>query len=103
MEEMRFEPLGSWSRLCFSGQVTYEIIQKMKSELEDRLHQMDDGSMLICDLSQVTFLDSSGIGLLVFLNNKMHQKGGCCCLYQPSDIVRFRYMGARRRSSVSGL
>ncbi|GAB6060487.1 STAS domain-containing protein [Desulfonatronum parangueonense] len=87
MAEMRFESFGAWSKLVFSGQITYEVTQKMKRAVEDRLLEMGEGSMLICDLSQVTFLDSSGIGFLVFMNNKMHQKGGGCCLYQPSDVV----------------
>ncbi|SDB29503.1 anti-sigma B factor antagonist [Desulfonatronum thiosulfatophilum] len=87
MAELRYESFGIWSKLVFSGKITYEITQKMKGEVEAQLLEMGEGTILVCDLSQVTFLDSSGIGCLVFLNNKMHQKGGSCCLYHPSDVV----------------
>ena len=59
----------------------------MKRKAEELLAGMGENPVLVCDLKQVSFLDSSGIGFLVFLNNKVRQKGGQCYLHQFNDVV----------------
>jgi len=88
MEELRYDPMTNWTKLTLSGKITYEVTQSMKSQFEAILAQMGEPPVLVCDVHDVSFLDSSGIGFLVFLNNKIRQKNGCCFLYQPNDVVR---------------
>jgi anti-sigma B factor antagonist len=88
MTDLRFEDRGSWTKACFAGEITYEMTQKMKADAEAVFKTLPDNPLLVCDMQEVDFLDSSGIGLLVFLNNKMRQKNGQCFLLHPSEPVR---------------
>lgn len=80
--------MANWTKLALSGKITYELTQSLKTQAEAIINQMGECPVLVCDLRQVTFLDSSGIGFLVFLNNKVRQRNGRCYLYQPNEVVR---------------
>ncbi|WP_229972675.1 STAS domain-containing protein [Pontibacter harenae] len=49
-----------------------------------------DGESLLCavDLSDVRFMDSSGMGVLVSLLTKFRNRGGELVLIKPSDHIR---------------
>lgn len=79
--------MTNWTKISLSGKITYEVTQVMKTQIETILTEMGERPILVCDLGRVTFLDSSGIGFLVFLNNKVRQRDGCFYLYQPNDVV----------------
>ncbi|PTN36368.1 STAS domain-containing protein [Desulfonatronum sp. SC1] len=87
MADMQHEAMDNWTKLSLSGNITYEATQTMKAQAEAILAEMGENPFLVCDVGRVTFLDSSGIGFLVFLNNKVRQQGGCFYLYQPNDVV----------------
>lgn len=87
MAEMHHESMGNWTKLSLSGKITYEVVQTMKAQAETILADVGENPFLVCDVDRVTFLDSSGIGFLVFLNNKVRQRDGCFYLYQPNDVV----------------
>ena len=88
MANLTYESYEGWTKILFCGDITCELSQKVKPEAEALLASLGNNPVLVCDLSQVRFLDSSGIGLLVFLNNKLRQKSGRFFLYQPSEAVR---------------
>ena len=44
--------------------------------LDERLSQLTDVHKLVVDLSGVSFLDSSGLGVLVRTSNKLEEHGG---------------------------
>jgi anti-sigma B factor antagonist len=73
--------------LRFSGELTLEVIDKLKEETEDYLTSAQCGA-LIMDLSQTIFLDSSGIGFLVQLNNRKKTENKEFYLFQPSPQVK---------------
>ncbi len=87
MADLHHEPMTNWTKVSLSGKITYEATQTMKSQAEAILEQMGENPFLVCDVGRVTFLDSSGIGFLVFLNNKVRQRDGSFYLFQPSDVV----------------
>lgn len=88
MAEFRYDSMANWTKLTLTGKVTYEITQSMKTQFEATLAHLGESPIMVCDVHDVSFLDSSGIGFLVFLNNKVQQKNGSFFLYQPSDVVR---------------
>jgi anti-anti-sigma factor len=47
-----------------------------------------DTTTLIIDLHEVTFIDSSGLGSLVFLLKWMQSRGGRVVIYRPNSQVR---------------
>ncbi|SMP49413.1 STAS domain-containing protein [Desulfonatronum lacustre] len=87
MADLHHEPMTNWTKVSLSGKITYEVTQAMKIQAETILTEMGERPILVCDLGRVTFLDSSGIGFLVFLNNKVRQRDGCFYLYQPNEVV----------------
>lgn len=87
MADLHHEPMTNGTMMSLSGKITYEVTQAMKIQAETILTEMGERPILVCDLGRVTFLDSSGIGFLVFLNNKVRQRDGCFYLYQPNDVV----------------
>lgn len=88
MAYLNHEIHDCWVRVPLSGNLTCELTQKIRGEAEAFLAGLGEQPVLACDLSAVRFLDSSGIGFLVFLNNKIRQKGGRLFLMQPSAEVR---------------
>jgi anti-sigma B factor antagonist len=60
--------------------------QKLLSEIEE----LQNGETLLCavDLSNVRFMDSSGMGVLVSLLTKFRNRGGELVLIKPSDHIR---------------
>lgn len=59
---------------------------KLLSEVDD----LQGGETLLCavDLSNVRFMDSSGMGVLVSLLTKFRNRGGELVLIKPSDHIR---------------
>jgi anti-sigma B factor antagonist len=71
----------------YSGEITMEITQAFKREVEKVL---EDGksSLLVLDLSEVSFMDSSGIGFLVACNTRLQSSGKSLALFSPSAQVK---------------
>ena len=58
--------------------------------LMDEADEFQEGKTLLCavDLSNVRFMDSSGMGVLVSLLTKFRNRGGELVLIKPSDHIR---------------
>ncbi|GAB3202364.1 anti-sigma B factor antagonist [Pontibacter aydingkolensis] len=65
-----------------AGTDTQQMIDAVDSE--------QDGKVLLCavDLSNVRFMDSSGMGVLVSLLTKFRNRGGELVLIKPSNHIR---------------
>lgn len=59
-------------------------------QMLDGVGEEQDGKTLLCavDLSNVRFMDSSGMGVLVSLLTKFRNRGGELVLIKPSDHIR---------------
>jgi len=88
MRNMEYEIREGWLKILLSGDVTSELTRQIKNEIETLLDNSSPRPIVVCDMARVRFLDSSGIGMLVFLHNKLRQKVGRLYLYQPSVAVR---------------
>lgn len=86
MEKMRLEKHKNILFFSYSGELTLEVCNDLKQQLEPLFNE-DDFSIFAADLAETTFLDSSGIGFLVALNNRMKQSGKSMALVSPSQPV----------------
>mgnify|MGYP006298084641 CR=1 FL=1 len=87
MERMNIEKKGQACILRYSGELTLEVIDSLKDEIEEYLSD-SNCTVLVMDLSQTVFLDSSGIGFLVHINNRKTTKNKEFYLLAPSPQVR---------------
>lgn len=71
----------------YSGEITMEITQDFKREMEKALED-HKAVTLVLDLSDVSFMDSSGIGFLVACNTRLQASGRLLVLLSPSPQVR---------------
>jgi anti-sigma B factor antagonist len=72
--------------LQYAGELTLEITGDLKRRLDGEL---DSGEVktVVIDLSEVSFMDSSGIGFLVSVNTRMRSSGKAFFLYKLSPAV----------------
>lgn len=87
METLNLEQKGSLCIIRYSGELTLEVIDKLKQQLQEYL-ATEECPNLVMDLSQTVFLDSSGIGFLVHLNNRKKSSNKTFYLLSPSPQVR---------------
>jgi anti-sigma B factor antagonist len=87
MEELQLDKKDGVCIIRYSGELTLEITPQLKKKLEEPL-ESGECRILVMDLSKTVFMDSSGIGFLVALNNRIRQKGDKFILLSPSPQVR---------------
>ena len=82
IEEDRREPIAV---LHCSG----ELVRATSSTLESETRRLLDAGIvkLVVDLSEVGFVDSSGLGVLIAARKRANQSGGQVMLSSPSEMV----------------
>ncbi len=83
MENMKIDKDGEAVFVSLSGELTLEVTDLIKGELE--VLMQEEWKILVFELSQITFMDSSGIGFLVSVNNQVKQAGRQFYLYKVSS------------------
>jgi anti-anti-sigma factor len=86
------EPLDDGTSLVtVSGEVTFSNVAGLARELEAALERALN---LVVDLSGVTFIDSSGLSVLLTASTNARSQGGAVALVlaqgEPPSIFRFR-------------
>ncbi len=87
MENLKVEQRGKGFFLSLSGEITLEVTAELKNAIDAETEQVEF-SVLVMDLSEVSFMDSSGIGFLVALTTRLKGQGRALYLYMPSTQVR---------------
>lgn len=70
----------------YSGELTLEVTSRFKKEF-DEIFEQKDWNNIIFDMQNISFMDSSGIGFLVSMHNKIKQKGLSFYVFKPSISV----------------
>ena len=80
------EERGLYYLISFHGEFTVKALTQLRSVVEEAL---ETGHIYIAlDLSKTTFMDSSGMGLLSNLNQKLVSRGGSLFLIAPTATLR---------------
>jgi anti-sigma B factor antagonist len=86
VEKLTLRRISDALMLQYVGEITLEITGDLKRCLDAEL-EADAVTTVVIDLSEVPFIDSSGIGFLVSVNTRMRSSGRSCYLYKLSPAV----------------
>ena len=76
---------GQWvTRLCWTGEIDITSVP----ELRDEILALPTDRPVQLDLSAVTYLDSSGLGMLVLLRKRLARRGATMTLVNVQPHVR---------------
>ena len=78
---------GNQVRVALAGQVTQRELDPLQDPLIDLLGPGGYSKFVRLDLSEASYLDSSGIGWLLSCQKRMKQAGGRLTLERPHPIV----------------
>ena len=91
------EKSGESLTVYLNGEIDHCCAERLRKEIE--MHLRDQSiQRLMLDFSHVTFMDSSGIGMLIGRYKTMAERGGCVLArgMQPSVGRLFRMAGLHR-------
>lgn len=69
------------------GELDHHSAEEVRSKIDDRLDR-DEVEMLIMDFTNVTFMDSSGIGVVIGRYKKLSLKKGEVCITNVNNSVK---------------
>ncbi|AGW14926.1 STAS domain-containing protein [Megalodesulfovibrio gigas] len=81
------EQSGNTLRLVFTGDISLKVTPQLKKDVEAALARSEFTAVEV-ELSQTTFMDSTGISVLVILHKRSRDKGAVMRLVRPSTQVR---------------
>ena len=87
MEQIRIEQDKGRLTVRLAGDVTFDVASNLRDQVGKALGEADF-RVLVVDLTDVGFVDSSGIGTLVSLNSKVYGAGRRFALLRPNERVR---------------
>jgi anti-sigma B factor antagonist len=82
---LQSEKKGDWSVLHVGGEVDLFTAPKVKEQILDLLNA--GTTNLVVDLEQVTFMDSTGIGVLIGALRRLREREGALALVCPQGPV----------------
>ncbi|MBP2032478.1 stage II sporulation protein AA (anti-sigma F factor antagonist) [Clostridium algifaecis] len=69
------------------GELDHHSAEEVRNKIDDRLDR-DNFNKLILDFSSVSFMDSSGIGVVIGRYKKLNSKAGSICIARVNDSVK---------------
>lgn len=69
------------------GELDHHSAEEVRNKVDDRLDR-ENISKLILDFSGITFMDSSGIGVVIGRYKKLNLKKGTICITNVRDSVK---------------
>lgn len=99
MVELKEEPLKLTAYL--SGELDHHCVREIR-EVVDYAVQEHMPPVVVLDFSGVTFMDSSGIGLIMGRSRMLNAYGGVLEIHNPSSLIRkvLRLSGADRLAVI---
>lgn len=81
------EGAGSWVRIKFAGEIDVATTELIKDTIDGALTGHPDASVLEVDLTDVTLMDSTGVGVLVTSHRSLADRGVRLIVTNPVKIV----------------
>jgi anti-anti-sigma factor len=72
-------------RLC--GEIVMDVTPELKADIAQLLDSSRKPEV-VCDMGQVTFMDSSGVGLLIGIRRQCQEEGRSFRVADPSPPIR---------------
>lgn len=84
-----------------SGDVDIAVKDELRAQLDAAAEQSDTVDI---DLSKVDYADSTALGLIIALRNRLRERGGTVRLVSPSERVRklLSYAGLEQAFEIIG-
>ena len=87
MKPLTFEATDQALVVGLSGEIIMDVVPDLKDEIER--HVLETGKTdLVADLGHVTFMDSSGVGLLLGTRRFCQEQGKAFRLRNPSPPIK---------------
>lgn len=87
MKPLTFQATDQALVVGLAGEIIMDVVPDLKDEIER--HIMETGKHdLVADLGDVTFMDSSGVGLLLGTRRFCQEQGKAFCLRNPSPPIK---------------
>jgi anti-sigma B factor antagonist len=87
MKRLSYKETDQTLVLSLSGEIIMDLVVEMKAEIE-QLTRDAPKKPLILDLDAVTFMDSSGVGLLIGLRRMCLERGTTLTVTNPSPPIK---------------
>ena len=88
MTQVKLEQVGSILFACIQGEVDHHWANVLRAQIDSRI-TLGMPQTLVLDFSAVTFMDSSGVGLILGRYKKISALGGTLVVqHAPSSISR---------------
>lgn len=84
--DLDFQQIDNTLVVSFYGELDHHSAQEVRVMLDDRIDR-DNIKNLILDFCHVTFMDSSGIGVVIGRYKKIKQKKGELCIAKVNNNV----------------
>ncbi len=81
----RVDPVSGCAVVSAGGEIDVQTSPGLHKAVEAALRST---SCIVFDLSRVSFVDSSGFGVLIVASNRARQLGGSVVLVNPPEMVR---------------
>lgn len=73
--------------VCLSGEIDHHVAEKIRNDIDDEI-KLYETKNLIMDFSKVTFMDSSGVGVVLGRYKKVGERGGTVTIRNADRLVR---------------
>lgn len=70
-----------------SGELDHHSAEEVRTKVDDRIEKNSSGKVIM-DFSNVTFMDSSGIGVVIGRYKKVSMKKGALCIVNAKESVK---------------
>ncbi|SHK04831.1 anti-anti-sigma regulatory factor, SpoIIAA [Hathewaya proteolytica DSM 3090] len=89
--ELRFEKKQDVLIIRMYGELDHHTCEEVRNKLDDRIER-EKVKKVILDFRAITFMDSSGIGVIIGRYKKINQSGGKICVAEATGTVEKVFM-----------
>lgn len=87
MAKATFQAAGSTLYACLAGEIDHDAAQLLRTAVDAETdRRLPD--LLVLDFSGVTFMDSSGVGLILGRQRRMQAAGGRLLIRKPPESIQ---------------
>lgn len=85
---LHLEITGGAMLIRLSGEIDLAVADNLRSSMEEKLDQNPEVKHIVVNLSGVTYIDSSGLGVLLGRYRRLSREGGGMSVVGASPAVR---------------